>query len=269
MPRQLKARSPFWLFAIPFLYLISGCQINDYDAGQDFEHRENFLYTRAVAGKTELFVANINGSVTVIGVDTLGEARISGTKIVKDQSEDAATRHMIEIAIDVQESPSALTIKTLQPNTGGGRTYEVNYEILVPTAWKTTVANVNGDIVIHNFRNAVTSSVVNGTVNATDISASTNITATNGTINGKVNLPENATCSLTLVNGNVTLLVPSTLSASVSATVTLGTVSVTGVPVSCTTNTQTSVVGVAGSGKGTVRLSSVNGFVKLLGLQQY
>ena len=269
MTNQIRARSLFWLLAIPILFTIPGCRINDYDSNQNFEHRENFLYTRAVSGKTELFVANINGSVTVIGVDTLSESRISGTKIVKDQSEDSATRHMVDITIDVQESPSAFTIRTLQPNTGSGRTYEVDYEILVPSTWKTTVTNVNGDIVIHNFRNTVTSSVVNGTVNATDISASTNITATNGTINGKVNLPENATCSLTLVNGNVTLLVPNTLSASVSATVMLGTVSVTGVPVSCTTNTQTSVVGVVGSGKGTVRLSSVNGFVKLLGLQQY
>ncbi len=137
---------------------------------------------------------------------------------------------------------------------------------MVPSSWRVTVNDVNGNVDIQNFRNTVTSSVVNGIVNATDISGSINVTVTNGTINGKVYLPENGSCALTLVNGNVSLLVPRTLSASVSASVTLGTVSVTNLPIAYTTNTRTSVVGVAGGGKGTVRLSSVNGVVQLVGI---
>lgn len=266
MPRQLKARSPFWLFAIPFLYLISSCQINDYDPDPNFEYRENFLYTRAVSGKTEVFITNVNGTITVIGVDTLVEARISGTKTVKDQTQDAAVQHMVDITVDVQESPSALTIKTLQPNTSDRRTYQVDYEVMVPSSWRVTVNNVNGNVYIQNIRNTVTSSVVNGVVNTTDITGSVNVTVTNGTMNAKVYPPENGTCTLTLVNGNVSLLVPRTLSASVSASVTLGTVSVTNLPIAYTTNSRTSVVGVAGGGKGTVRLSSVNGVIQLIGM---
>ena len=269
MNNHLYAKSRHLLLLMLLLFVVAGCQINDYDPDPNFEYRENFLYARAVSGRSEVFITNVNGTITVLGIDTLSEVQISGTKIVKDQSEDAATRHMSDITIDVKESPSAFTIKTLQPNTSGGRTYEVDYEILVPSTWRTTVTNVNGDVVIHNIRNTVTSSVVNGTVNATDISGNTTITVTNGSINGKVNLPENGTCALTLVNGNVTLLVPSTLSASVSATVALGTVSISGLPIAYTTNERTSVVGIVGGGKGTVRLSSVNGTVRLLGLLQY
>ena len=265
MPHRIQARELFWLLAIPLLLLIPSCQINDYDAPPNFEYRESFLYTRTVTGKTDFFITNVNGTVTVIGADTLSEARISGTKIVKDQSEDAATRHMSDITIDVQESPTALTINTLQPNSSEGRTYEVDYEVLVPSSWKVTVNNVNGNVAIQNFRNTVTSSVVNGNVNVTDITGSVNVTATNGTINGKVNLPESGSCVLTLVNGNISLLVPRSLSAAVSASVTLGTVSVTNLSIAYTTNTRTSVMGIAGGGKGTVRLSSVNGVVQLIG----
>ena len=93
-----------------------------------------------------------------------------------------------------------------------------------------------------------------------------NVTGTNGTISGKVNLPENGSCVLTLVNGNISLLVPRSLSAAVSASVTVGTVSVTNLSIAYTTNIRTSVVGNAGGGKGTVRLSSVNGVVQLIGL---
>ena len=266
MPNRIRARCLFWLLTIPLLLATPSCQINDYEPDANFEYRENFIYTRSVSGKTDVFITNINGTITVIGVDTLSEVRVSGTKIVKDQSEDAATRHMADITIDLQESPSALTIKTLQPNTSGNRTYQVNYEVLVPSSWRVTVNNVNGNIDIQNFRNAVTSSVVNGIVNATDITGSVNVTVTNGTINGKVYLPESGSCGLSLVNGNISLLVPRTLSASVTASVTLGSVSVTNLPITYTTNTRTSVTGIVGGGKGTVRLSSVNGVVQLIGL---
>ena len=266
MPRRIQARYRIWLLAIPLLLVAPGCQINDYNPDPNFEYRENFLYTRVVSGKTEVFISNVNGTITVIGVDTLSEARISGTKIVKDQSEETAMRHMVDISVDLQESPSALTIRTLQPSTSERRTYQVNYEVMVPSSWRVTVNDVNGNVDIQNFRNTVTSSVVNGIVNATDITGSVTVAVTNGTINGKVYLPENGSCALTLVNGNVSLLVPRTLSAAVSASVTVGTVSVTNLPIAYTTNTRTSVVGVVGGGKGTVRLSSVNGVVQLIGI---
>ena len=266
MTRRILARDLLWLLTIPFLFGGPGCQINDYNPDPNFEYRENFLFTRAVSGKNEVFISNVNGTITVIGVDTLAEARISGTKIVKDQSEDAAMQHMGDITVDVQESPSALTIRTLQPSTSGRRTYQVNYEVMVPSSWRVTVNNVNGNVDVQNFRNTVASSVVNGIVNATDITGSVNATVTNGTINGKVYLPENGSCTLSLVNGNISLLVPRTLSASVSASVTVGTVSVTNLPITFTTNTRTSVIGVVGGGKGTVRLSSVTGVVQLIGL---
>jgi len=266
MPHRIQARYLIWLLTIPLLLGAPGCQINDYNPDPNVEYRENFQFTRSVSGKTEVFISNVNGTITVIGVDTLAEARISGTKIVKDQSENAATQHMADITVDVQEPASTITIRTLQPNTSDRRTYQVNYEVMVPSSWRVTVNNVNGNVDIQSFRNTVTSSVVNGIVNATDITGNVSVTVTNGTINGKVYLPENGSCVLGLVNGNVSLLVPRTLSASISASVVLGTVSVANLPVAYTTNTRTSVVGVVGGGKGTVRLSSVNGVVQLIGL---
>lgn len=265
MPRRIRTRYQIWLLAIPLLLVVPSCQINDYNPDPNFEYRENFLYTRVVSGKTEIFISNVNGTITVIGVDTLSEVRISGTKIVKDQSEETAMRHMVDITVDVQESPSALTIRTLQPSTSEGRTYQVNYEVMVPSSWKVTVNNVNGNVDIQNFRNTVTSSVVNGTVNATDIAGSVSVNVTNGTISGKVYLPENGACSLSLVNGNVTLLAPRTTSASVSASVTNGSVSVLNFPLVYSTNSRMAISGIAGAGKGTIRLSSVNGIVQLIG----
>ncbi len=101
LPHRIQARYLIWLLTILLLLGTSSWQVNDYDPDPNFEYRENFLYTKAVGVKTEMFITNVNGTITVIGVDTLSEARISGTKIVKDQSEDAAMQHMADITIDV------------------------------------------------------------------------------------------------------------------------------------------------------------------------
>ncbi len=256
-----------WLFVllIPLLSLATGCEINDFATEPTAEYRDSFLFTRSAGARSELFVNNINGSVTIIGIDTLSEVRISGTKIVKDQTVEEARRHIDDIEIDIVESASMLSVKTVQPSTSGGRTYQVNYEVLVPSSWMVTATDVNGTVEITNIHNTVTTATVNGTVNASEISGNVNANVTNGTISGKVYLPENGTCNFSLVNGNVTLLVPRTTSASVSATVTNGSVSVSNFPIAYSTNSPRVVTGTAGSGKGTIRLSSVNGLVQLVG----
>jgi hypothetical protein len=80
-----------------------------------------------------------------------------------------------------------LTIKTSQPNSSSGRTYQVDYEILVPSSWEVTLSDVNGSV------------------------------------------------------------------------------SVTNLPIVFSTNSRTSVSGIAGAGKGTIKLSSVNGVIQVLG----
>jgi len=247
------------------LLLLTGCDINDVHGGPDFEYRESFNSTREISGRTGLFVSNVNGAILVFGVDTLTEVLISGSKIVKDRTLDEAKRHIGDIQINIQESSSTLTIKTSQPNSGAGRTYQVDYEIMIPSTWEVTLTDVNGSVEILNIHNTVSATVVNGTVSADDIVGSAGISVTNGTISGKVFLPENGSCTFNLVNGNATLLVPRTTSATVSAAVTNGSVSVTNLPIVLTTNTRTAVSGVVGSGKGTIRLSSVNGIIQLLG----
>lgn len=256
--------SSLFLFA-PLMFLALSCEINDFDNNSDAEYRDSFLYTRSAGARTEFFINNVNGELTVIGVDTLSEIRISGTKIVKDQSVEDARRHIDDIEIDIVESSSVLSVKTVQPNASNGRTYQVNYEVMIPGSWRVTASNVNGGVEISSIRNSVTTMVVNGTVSVSEISGSASVSVTNGTISGRVYLPENGSCNFTLVNGNVNLLVPRTTSANVNATAAVGTVSVTNLPIVYGTNSRTTVSGVMGSGKGTIRLSTVNGLVLLIG----
>jgi len=247
------------------LLMLTGCEINDFTSDPNAEYRESFLLTQTVGSRNELLLGNVNGSVTVIGVDTLTDVRISGTKIVKDQTVDEAHRHIGDIQITVSEDASVLTVKTVQPNTTSGRTYQVDYQILIPRKWKVTVANVNGNVEIGGIQNTVLATTVNGTVTTSEISGNLNVSVTNGSVNGKVYLPTEGSATVSLVNGNISLLVPRTSSASVSATVVTGTVSVSNLAMTYSTNSRTSVSGVAGGGKGMIKLSAVNGIIQLIG----
>lgn len=265
MKHRLLAGFRHMLLLIPLISLASGCNINDFDPGPDAEFRDSFFHTRFTGGRTEFFISNVNGELTIIGVDTLSEIRISGTRIVKDQTVDEARQHIDDIVIDLVELPSMLSVKTVQPNSSNGREYQVNYEVLVPSSWRVTASNVNGGVEITSIRNSVTTTVVNGSVNVSEISGSTIVSLINGKISGRVFLPENGTCNLSLVSGNVNLLVPRATSANVNATATVGSVSVTNLPIVYGTNSRTAVSGVLGTGKGTIRVSSINGIVQLIG----
>ncbi len=47
--------------------------------------------------------------------------------MVRDQTVDDAMRHIGDIGIDIVEAGSMLSVKTVQPNSSSGRTYQVNY----------------------------------------------------------------------------------------------------------------------------------------------
>ena len=88
---------------------------------------------------------------------------------------------------------------------------------------------------------------------------------TNGNLTGGVSLPVDGSCWMNSVNGNITLTVPRTSSAEVTASVTNGTVSVNNLQLLLRTSSWTSLSGTLGDGKGSIQLTTVNGTVVLSG----
>ena len=245
---------------------VAGCDFTIMsNSGSREEYREPFAFTKSTAECSELSISNINGNITVIGVDDLTEVQISGSKIVRDESVEETKRHIGDIKIEIVESATMLAIKTSHPNSTGGRMYQVDYEIQVPSSWKLTVSNVNGNVTILNIKNTTKATITNGTLEARDIRGNVDGDVTNGTINAKVYLPENGSCVLGTLNGTIGFLVPRSVSAAAAATATNGTVWVSNLPLVLSSSSRTSISGTLGDGKGTIRLSTLNGTVQLTG----
>lgn len=249
----------------PLMFTI-GCDFTIIsNSGSREEHREEFAFTKPTAARSELSISNINGNITVVGVDDLSAVEITGFKIAEDRSLEEAKERIKEIRIEILESPTRLTLKSSHPNSAGGRMYRVDYEIRIPSAWKVTVVNVNGNVSILNINNTTKATITNGTLEAWDIRGNVDGDVTNGTINARVYLPANGSCVLGTLNGTVAVLVPRSTSAAVTANTTNGTVSVSNLPLVLSSSSRTSISGTLGDGKGTIRLSTLNGTVQLTG----
>lgn len=256
------------LVILPALFY--GCLGNAIDIGNSAfdrkeEYRENFQMSKDVHGQIELSLQNTNGSVTVLGSSGVNEVRISGKKIVQDLSLEEAKQHIEDIRIEIVETASALNIRTIQPNSSGGRTYRVDYEIQLPNTWRVTVGNVNGQVDIRTIKNQVKINVSNGQVEVSELEGDFYADVTNGGISARGMLPEKGTCDLSTMNGAIELAIPRTTSATVSASTTNGSVSVSNLLLQLEMSSRTRVIGKLGDGKGTIKLSAVNGAITLKG----
>ncbi len=251
------------LFVTALVPVLSSCNLMITGADSTVEYREPFTFTKPVAARSELSISNINGNITVTGVDTLNEVRISGTKIARDETLEEAKQRVGEIRIEVTELPTTLSIRSSHPNSSGNRQYQVDYEIRVPSSWKIAVSNINGNVSILNVKNTTKTTITNGTLEAWEIRGNVESDVTNGSIMAGVYLPENGACVLGVMNGTVALQIPRSTSAAVSATAMNGTVSVSNLPL--VPASRTGLSGTLGDGKGTIRLSTLNGTITLTG----
>jgi DUF4097 and DUF4098 domain-containing protein YvlB len=259
--------------------------------GNGAEYREEFSLTKPATGHSEFSLNNINGTVDVVGVDGAGDVEITGVKIVRDNSVDEAKSHIGDIAIDVEESSSAVSVTTKQPEGGSGRSYSVNYRIRVPSAWKVLVENTNGAVQIRAIRNNVQASVTNGDLHASDVAGNVSANVTNGQIRADLSLPENGSCRLETVNGaikgklnvathvscnaetvngEINLAIPQSASATVSAQSMVGSVKTSNLPLQKSNSSRVNMIGekmsgTLGDGQGEIRLAVQNGSVVLSG----
>lgn len=258
----------------------------------EVEARDDFNYSRPVAGSSALTLDNVNGSVTITGVDGLAEVQISGVKIVNSGSMEDAMEHLKEIEIDVKESGGVITVTTNQPNDGFAYNYAVNYEIKVPRGWKVDVETVNGDVTLAHLGNNVKAATTNGDITGKNITASIEAEVVNGSIHGDMSVPEKGTCMLSTtngaietkmemaasasahletVNGGIKLALPKSTSAKLDADVATGEMEVHGLDIAGMDSDRDRISigedfnGTLGNGDGTIELDVVNGEIALTG----
>jgi len=227
------------------------------------DETEKFEQSYALNANGKVYVANVNGSITVEAWDK-NEVKLEAVKI-GDSRES-----LDEVEIKVDSNPNSFRVETEYLNRRvegekGWKNYrklEVQFRLIVPrTAILDEIETVNGSVTVSNFVNSTNVSAVNGQVKATNLRGNASLSTVNGTVNADFDsLESGSKISLETVNGQVNLLIPSDTNATVKADTVNGRIANDfGLPVRKGEYVGKDLYGRLGSGNAQIKLSSVNG----------
>ncbi|MBN2010117.1 hypothetical protein JW960_12300 [candidate division KSB1 bacterium] len=249
--------------------LFSSCSVVNVDENENDNGDKNatsaFYYAVEITDQYALEVINLNGEIIVSGSDETDSVRVSGKRIAKAKTQAAANDALDEISVTVTSTDTKVSIRTEQPNSENGVSYQVDYEILIPKNWIVNVTNMNGLIKVERIENTVAVQNMNGDVEIDQIKASTSVGLLNGKISANIELPVDGNCELSTINGTIALDVPITTSAILKANVINGTTSLSGLTLNDMTQTIRQIEGKLGDGRGSITLSVTNGIITING----
>ena len=224
---------------------------------------EKFEQTYPLSRNGRVSVSNVNGSITVEAWDR-DEVRLEATKIA-DSKETLA-----DVEIKVESTANSLRVEAdykgwkwnNRGNENKNRKIEVEFRLSVPrTAVLSEIETVNGSVTVSNFTNLTKISAVNGNVTATNLRGTANLSTVNGQVMADFDgVDGSSRIGLSTVNGQVNLVLPSDVNATVKADSLNGIITNDfGLPVRKGQYVGRDLYGRIGSGETQIKLSSVNG----------
>ncbi|MEW6159938.1 MAG: DUF4097 family beta strand repeat-containing protein [Verrucomicrobiota bacterium] len=250
--------------ARPSLLLISLLLIHPPldNAAADLEEKLEKTFPISKTGK--VFLENVNGDVAIKAWDR-AEVKIVATKTARSQ--EALDRVTIEIS-DKPEEIKVITriAKSNRKFFGANDSASVDYELMVPAeARLDKISTVNGKVEIQKVSGGVEASSVNGKVLGQELSGDVELSSVNGAVTASIRSVENEKrISLHTVNGTVTLQLPRDANAEITADTLNGGISTEfDLPVKKQFPVGQDLKARLGEGGGRVKLSTVNGSIRL------
>jgi DUF4097 and DUF4098 domain-containing protein YvlB len=227
------------------------------------DETEKFEQTYPLSRNGNVSVSNVNGSIVVEAWDR-DEVRLEATKIA-DSKETLA-----DVEIKINSTADSFSVETDykawkwtdKRNENRNRKLEVEFRLSVPrAAVLNEIETVNGSVIVSNFTNVTKISAVNGNVTASNLRGTANLSTVNGQVAADFDRVEaGSKISLSTVNGQVNLALPSDVNATVKADSLNGNITNDyGLPVRKGQYVGRDMYGRIGTGEGQIKLSSVNG----------
>lgn len=230
--------------------------------------REEFHQTYPLSATGRVSLENINGGVQIKVWD---RAAVQVDAVKKAYRRD----RLAEAKIEVSASDESIRIKTEYPDenqnfrSGEGR-YDnpaiVEYVVTVPRqAMLESIELVNGSLDIDGVEGNVRASSINGRLTARSLAGEAKLSTVNGQLHATfMKLDESKAISLSSVNGNLTIVIPSNSNASVRAGTVHGGISNDfGLKVKHGEYVGHSMDGQIGTGGPRIKLGNVNGGIKI------
>lgn len=228
---------------------------------------EPFEYKVDVADRLRLHVVGINGGVEIAGAAQLDSFVVAGERRVGSSSVEDAQEHLESLQVLIDEtSPEDLLVRTEHPATPGNRNYVVEYDVLVPDDMETRVHNTNGNISARAFHHRLILVTTNGSIQVEETQADIAARTINGAIEANVSIGSGGVLNLVATNGDITVRVPASTSARLSAGIVNGRIDVSGLTLHDVEQTSSSLDARLGDGDGTIFVRTANGRIHIVGI---
>ncbi len=257
-----------WVFI--GLLFFTGCDSTEQDVRIDggprkFAAREAFSFEVAVAQQSRIRLEAINGNVKINGRSDTRSVIITGERMVESASLRDAEDHLDELEVQVREVADEVFVRTVQPRNSQHRNYVVHYTITVPKDLAVAVTHINGNVDVEAIDNTVSVDHANGNVSLANVVGSATVKVINGFIDGDVTLPRDGAIEMGTSNGNIDLAIPTSTSATLSASVINGLIRASNLTLQEQSDSPRSLDGTLGEGEGTIELTTLNGNISVTG----
>ena len=232
--------------------------LNAPQARQQWDRR----YPISRGGQVE--VVNLNGpiEVSVGGADSI---EVHAVITAKALTEATAKEILSKGRIDETISPARIKIETVVPRGVHG-SYEVRYEVRVPVDAHAELSTTNGSVKADGLGGKLKASVVNGAIDLANLSGAVDAVGVNGHLSAKL-AQVAAPVRLETTNGPLTLELPATSKANLSARAVNGALSVAGLSVESPTGRRIRSLETALNGGGpAIDLRTTNGRIDIFGM---
>jgi hypothetical protein len=281
-------KKTLWIPALLLIFSLAGVGCEDEKAvSSDCDHyaEEPFEFTVDTRDVVRFRLVGITGEVEITGQPGTEIITITGEKRVGASSVSEASAHLSDIEVDVQDGDDEVLVRTVHHADAGGRCYSVDYVITLPADLEVRVTNQTGTVTVIEMED-VRASVVTGGVTLQDVHGDADIDVTTGNVTlddfhgsasadlttgnlfCQATLPPGGELDLKTVTGQMTVRIPETTSAELTASVATGEINFSNLPLADPNISNTYVSGRLGDGNGMITLQVITGQLNVTGFEE-
>jgi hypothetical protein len=207
----------------------------------------------------------IAGAVEIVGATDAHEIHIRGTRRVRSGSHADALQRLEDLQVQVSRSGETVLVETRQPKRSDGRSYEVDYRITVPATSDLVLDYVAGALTVRSVEGNVHAAGVSGGATLTDVEGNVGVALASGDITARLTVPLDGSVDLANAAGNISLEIPRTTSAALSAESLTGAVQILNLDLHDLDPRARVVRGTLADGRGRIDLRSTAGSITVRG----
>lgn len=250
----------FPVAVLPLLVLSTGCDI----VTAELRHTETAEWRKTYevqpGGLVE--IRNVNGAIEVeAGAGNAVE--VVAKKSARGATPEDAKRNLERLEIVEQSDASSVKVETKAGGSWMGSHGSITYVVRVPAGRRLHFSTVNGGVELNSVSGEITAETTNGGVRARSVSGSITATTTNGGVEVDVAQLGEQGARLECTNGGVGIRLPADARASISASVSNGGISTSGLNLETTDSSRRRLEAKLNGGGPSVKLEGVNGGIRI------